>query len=126
MKQSFVDVNGIPTMVTTWGGHIDEKLNSKEIVICIPGNPGLSGYYYRFLEIVHDKLKIPVWIIGHTGHEEPEDKETLARIPELKGNEKLYDTYGQIEYKVCDIISSRKDERYEKINASLYARIKYF
>lgn len=117
MKQSFVDISGIPTLVTTWGGHIGEKLDSKEIILCIPGNPGISEYYYSFLEILHNRLEIPVWIIGHTGHEEPEDEEILKKIPQLKGNETIYNTFGQIDHKVrrlCFILFfSRKSHLFQ-------------
>lgn len=66
MKEEFVPVANIPTHILTWGSSIHEKINSKEIVICIPGNPGLPEAYTRFLSTIHSKVgsNIPVWIIG--------------------------------------------------------------
>lgn len=99
MKSTYVDINGIPTCVTTWGIHVDDTFTAKEMVLCIPGNPGWSGLYRRFLATLHARLGIPVWIVGHSGHEEP-PADHSTDIPPFEGNEKLYGTEGQIENKV--------------------------
>lgn len=67
MHEAFIDVNNVPTHVMTWGDWIEADLSKqREIVLCIPGNPGLPGYYTRYLAELHYQLgkDIPVWIIG--------------------------------------------------------------
>lgn len=67
MKEGFITISGGPTHVITWGRWVVEPLDDvPEIVICIPGNPGLVGFYTEFLHLLYKRLgkKIPVWIIG--------------------------------------------------------------
>ncbi|CAD7004478.1 lipid droplet-associated hydrolase [Ceratitis capitata] len=101
MKEGFITICGVPTHITTWGRWIEEDLvDVPEIVLCIPGNPGLVGFYTEFLHLLYQQLqqKIPVWIIGHLGHEESsENSET--EVPCLKGNEKVFDLDGQLQHK---------------------------
>lgn len=65
----WIDVNGVATRVLCWGQPID--LNGshdlKKVVICVCGNPGLSGFYRRFLFEIHRALNIPVWVLSHAG-----------------------------------------------------------
>ncbi|XP_053957209.1 lipid droplet-associated hydrolase [Anastrepha ludens] len=101
MKESFVIVSGAPTHIITWGRWIEESIEDvPEIVLCIPGNPGLVGFYIEFLSSLYDQLeqKIPVWIIGHSGHEEPSENSKIA-VPYLKGNENKFDLDGQLQHK---------------------------
>lgn len=66
MDVKFIDVSGVPTKIFTWGNKLGENFDRKEIVLCITGNPGLSGFYFTFLTTLFSLLqgKIPVWIIG--------------------------------------------------------------
>lgn len=43
--------------------------------------------------------EIPIWVIGHSGHEEPSE-ELNMKIPPLKGNKHLYDLNGQLQHKI--------------------------
>lgn len=43
--------------------------------------------------------KLPIWIIGHAGHDEP-GKESNLTTPPTKGNEHLYDLHGQFNHKI--------------------------
>lgn len=42
MQEAYVNIRDIPTHIMTWGKWIEESLgeDTKEIVICITGNPG--------------------------------------------------------------------------------------
>lgn len=42
---------------------------------------------------------MPIWVIGHAGHDEPNKKLELS-TPPLKGNEELYDLNGQLNHKI--------------------------
>lgn len=101
MQTEYVNVCGMPTKVITWGKTVHDKFDKnehKDIVICIPGNPGLTKVYSEFLQTVHEQVGYPVWIIGHAGHELPND--VKSEIPPLEANEKIYGLQGQILYKV--------------------------
>ncbi|XP_033149696.1 lipid droplet-associated hydrolase-like isoform X2 [Drosophila busckii] len=98
MQEAFVDVNSIPTHIITWGKCIEESLdNVQEVVICIPGNPGLPGFYTEFGGTLQQQLgltgrDLPVWVIGHAGHYDPPE----AEVPQLTGNEELFNLNGQL------------------------------
>lgn len=102
MQQAYVDINGVPTRVITYGRWIEESVPEDappDIVVCIPGNPGVTEFYIEFLQTLHEQLRFPVWIIGHAGHESP-SKDSVRKMPPLKGNGQLYDLEGQIKHKV--------------------------
>lgn len=67
----------------------------------ILGNPGLPGFYTIFGSTLYNELdkQVPVWVIGHAGHDEPK-KELNMKTPPLKGNEELYDLAGQLNHKI--------------------------
>ncbi|KAG7168897.1 lipid droplet-associated hydrolase-like [Homarus americanus] len=61
-------VRGRPTEVLTLGQSINE--NPENIILIIPGNPGLASYYIRFMETIHASLKSThaLWTVSHAGH----------------------------------------------------------
>lgn len=69
MQEAYVNVNNIPTHILTRGKWIEESFsnNQKEVVICITGNPGLPGFYTKYISKIHENLvdDIPVWVIGN-------------------------------------------------------------
>lgn len=100
MHKAIVEINKVPTTIETWGRWIEETptKENEDIVICIPGNPGVTGYYRKFLETIYNKLQCPVWIIGHAGHQKINS--TSVCEPAIQGNESLYNLQGQIDNKV--------------------------
>lgn len=66
MHEAFINIADIPTHVMAWGPWIEESFERKEVVICITGNPGLVGFYTKFLSCISDTIghDIPVWIVG--------------------------------------------------------------
>lgn len=114
MQEAYVSINDVPTHVMCWGKWVEESFgDTKEVVICITGNPGLPGFYTKFLSQVHKSLdsELPVWVISHLGHDDP-PASSIRKVPELNGNEQLYDLDGQIKHKVressdnCSLIIS--------------------
>ncbi|XP_043204651.1 lipid droplet-associated hydrolase-like isoform X1 [Amphibalanus amphitrite] len=97
-KSAFVNVSGVPNLVITYGGWIDD-CSAAEVVLVIPGNPGLIEYYDQFMSTLFEELggKIPVWGISHGGHSLPENDSCL---PDLNDHPSLYDLEGQTERKV--------------------------
>ncbi|XP_037940139.1 lipid droplet-associated hydrolase-like [Teleopsis dalmanni] len=102
MKDAFVNICNVPTHIYTKGRWIEESLdNEKEIAICITGNPGVPGFYTEFIEELYQRLecKMPVWVIGHMGHDDP-PATSIREVPQLKGNEELFDLNAQIRHKI--------------------------
>lgn len=66
MNEKFININVVPTHVFTWGIDVDERFTKKELILCITGNPGLAGFYTKFLSTIHEQLgkDIPVWILS--------------------------------------------------------------
>lgn len=67
MQKAFINVAGVPTHVMTWGKWVEESLDdTKEIIVCVTGNPGLPGYYTQFISSLYNDLndEIPIWLIG--------------------------------------------------------------
>ncbi|KAH8408718.1 hypothetical protein KR215_011485 [Drosophila sulfurigaster] len=105
MQEAFVNINNIPTHIITWGKWIEESLNdTKELVICITGNPGLPGFYTEFGDALRKELgssgqNLPVWVIGHAGHDDP-PAASIREVPQLSGNQELFNLDGQITHKI--------------------------
>ncbi|KAH8371052.1 hypothetical protein KR093_006002 [Drosophila rubida] len=105
MQEAFVNINNIPTHIISWGKWIEESLNdTKELVICITGNPGLPGFYTEFGGALQKELgagghNLPVWVIGHAGHDDP-PAASIREVPQLSGNQELFNLDGQITHKV--------------------------
>lgn len=120
VRAEFVTINSVPTFVRTWGKWIEEPLyDVSELILVIPGNPGVTSFYTFFLSRLYENLngQIPIWIIGehcselvlkeltniikavivgHAGHEE----ESRYSIPTLIGNENLFNIEGQVRSKL--------------------------
>lgn len=103
-EDHWVEVNKVPTRVLTWGADLNDLSGVKELVLCIPGNPGLTGYYVTFLESLHARSGVPAWMITHAGHELPpanhSPRLTLPRLSD-KTNQCLFDLQGQVQHKLA-------------------------
>ena len=91
MRRCFHLINGVPTKVLTLGCDIKTQQSStlKQLILIIPGNPGLASYYEDFMQKLHHDLKgVPVWTVAHAGHEVPSNNDT--QLPPLKGNEEFW------------------------------------
>ncbi|KAF5289724.1 hypothetical protein FQA39_LY03641 [Lamprigera yunnana] len=107
MQEGYVDIYGIPTRVMTWGRWIEETPYTSEpedIILCIPGNPGVTKFYVEFLRKIHEELGYTVWILSHAGHELP-PPDSIRTAPPLTDNEKLYGLVGQVNHKIAFIDS---------------------
>jgi len=103
MEEGYVDINNVSTRIVTIGGWIDQPLQSDKLIIVIPGNPGLIGYYETFMAAIHENLKgkFVIWGIGHGGHEQPSgvDLPCINKYPDL------FTLDGQIKHKISFIDS---------------------
>uniref|UniRef100_A0A182J0U2 Lipid droplet-associated hydrolase n=1 Tax=Anopheles atroparvus TaxID=41427 RepID=A0A182J0U2_ANOAO len=103
MQESYPVIAKVPTHIFTWGKWIEESLgDQKEIVLCITGNPGLPGFYTKFLSTVYECLnkELPVWVIGQAGHDEADESPYKKLVPPLVGNENMYNLQGQLQHKI--------------------------
>lgn len=103
MQEAYININDIPTHIMTWGKWIEESFTAdmKEVVICITGNPGLPGFYTQFMSTIHQNIdsNIPVWVIGHAGHDDP-PQSSILQVPLLQDNEDKFNLKGQIKHKI--------------------------
>ncbi|XP_015589159.1 lipid droplet-associated hydrolase [Cephus cinctus] len=103
MQQSMLLCNGVQTHIVTEGRWVEEGLapdGRKDIVIVIPGNPGVPAFYEGFIKSLKTKLptETPVWIVGHAGHVLP-PKHLQISIPDTSTGKHFYDLKGQLEHK---------------------------
>ncbi|KAK3895159.1 hypothetical protein Pcinc_001125 [Petrolisthes cinctipes] len=63
-----ISVRGCPTEVLTLGQTLSE--NPSNLILIIPGNPGITSYYTDFMETIYDGMgkTHSVWIVSHAGH----------------------------------------------------------
>lgn len=101
MQKAYLELNGVRTSIQTWGRWVEESSpdNNNEIIVIIPGNPGVTGFYTTFGKALHEKTNLPVWCVGHAGH--TIQKNSVQPLPGLKENLKLFGLRGQIDNKVC-------------------------
>ncbi|PSN38471.1 Lipid droplet-associated hydrolase [Blattella germanica] len=104
MTDGYVDVNGTPTYVITWGKWVEDKLDdsTEEIILLITGNPGLADYYIPFLTKLHSQLGIPIWAVSLAGHVLP-PAPSDQRLPSWDKDPELYNLNGQVKHKMLFI-----------------------
>ncbi|GAB0087751.1 Lipid droplet-associated hydrolase [Sergentomyia squamirostris] len=108
-------IGDIPTSYISCGTEILDSDSTKEVIVCISGNPGLVEFYEDFIREIYVQLgkKIPTLVVGHVGHEGYPPHST-DRMPKLADNGHLYDLDAQIQHKV-DFIT-----RYVPKDAKIY------
>lgn len=91
----FLPVYGVSTHILKYGNLPQQKKGI--LILIIPGNPGIMGYYEDFMSTLHfcSGSTIPVWGVSHAGHVKiPHDKQTEAPAHDP------FSFQGQIEHKV--------------------------
>lgn len=99
-----IRVNDVQTQVITEGCWVEESFpqsDKKNVVIVIPGNPGIPHFYEGFIKSLKSKLpsETPVWVLGHAGHVQP-PKGLEISMPGEKDWHKYYGLTAQIEHKI--------------------------
>ncbi|XP_069951902.1 lipid droplet-associated hydrolase-like isoform X1 [Cherax quadricarinatus] len=61
-------IRGQPTEVLSLGQSLNES--PENIILIIPGNPGLASFYIDFMQTIYSSLKEThsIWAISHAGH----------------------------------------------------------
>ena len=90
VTSEYVRVSGVVTRYSWIGGDIDSK--PKRVIIVIPGNPGLCGFYETLMVHLWSSLMGSVdaiWAVSHAGHDpRPAD-------PPFHTNKHSYDLEGK-------------------------------
>lgn len=79
----------------TWGGWIEDDLDSDSVLVCVPGNPGITDFYFYFLENLHSLIGIPIWVINHAGTEPAPPNFSQ---PSLDEHPELFNLAGQVKH----------------------------
>ncbi|KAF7995938.1 hypothetical protein HCN44_007045 [Aphidius gifuensis] len=103
MHQAMLCCNGVQTQIITEGRWVEEGLASsgkKDLVLVIPGNPGVPGFYKKFIKYVKLQLptEVPVWVVGHAGHVQP--PKHLAFSSSESSHNNLFNLNGQLRHKI--------------------------
>ncbi|XP_030750951.1 lipid droplet-associated hydrolase [Sitophilus oryzae] len=99
MNEAFVEINKVRTKVVTWGRWIEEaQKDTNKIIIFIPGNPGVVSFYNKFAQTLYERSEIPVWCVGHAGHNFAD--KSITTFPKFEDHKSLYGLKGQVEHKV--------------------------
>ncbi|XP_045478410.1 lipid droplet-associated hydrolase-like [Harmonia axyridis] len=71
MQEGFVNINNVPTLVTTFGRWVTDptERDENEIILLLPANNGSTGFYKLFMRILHTKYQCPVWVVANSGHD---------------------------------------------------------
>lgn len=99
MNEAFVELNKVRSKIVTYGRWIEESSGTtNKVIILIPGNPGMVGFYKDFAKLLYEKTEIPVWCLSHAGHNFA-DKSTVT-MPSFQENQHLYGLEGQVKHKI--------------------------
>lgn len=107
MQKTFLLLNNVQTQVIIEGQWVEESFqdDKKNVVIVIPGNPGVPQFYEGFIKSLSNRLPFgtPICVIGHAGHVEP-SKDLKINVPSDKEWHKYYGLSAQVEHKVNYVI----------------------
>ncbi|KAL6256301.1 hypothetical protein P5V15_012418 [Pogonomyrmex californicus] len=103
MHRALINCNQVQTEVVSQGRWIEEDPqphSSKQIVLLIPGNPGIPRFYEGFIKAINSRLtsEIPIWIVGHAGHVQPPRDLDIAMPSDQKWAES-YSLSAQLQHK---------------------------
>ncbi|XP_072314263.1 lipid droplet-associated hydrolase [Eucyclogobius newberryi] len=72
------------------------------LILVIPGNPGVVGFYATFMQTLHRAFgrRFPVWAVSHAGHCEPPDQMDLVEDTSLAEESDVFGINGQIQHKL--------------------------
>lgn len=104
MHKAMISCNNVQTQVISQGQWIEESFPQsckKNVVIIIPGNPGIPQFYEDFMKSLSSKLpsETPVWSVGHAGHVQPPKGLEIA-MPANEEWNKYYGLTAQVEHKI--------------------------
>uniref|UniRef100_M3ZDT1 Lipid droplet-associated hydrolase n=1 Tax=Xiphophorus maculatus TaxID=8083 RepID=M3ZDT1_XIPMA len=100
-QSEFFFCSGAATEVLKVGS---SQLSGEEVLLLlIPGNPGVVGFYESFLLTLHGMLGRPVWAVSHAGHCAPPDSMDLVEDGAAAARRDVFGLDGQIQHKLAFI-----------------------
>ncbi|KAM9356095.1 lipid droplet-associated hydrolase isoform 2-T2 [Pholidichthys leucotaenia] len=89
---------GAATELLTFG-----SLGQKVLLLLIPGNPGVVGFYRTFMQTLHSLLgyRYPVWAVSHAGHCDPPASMDMVEDSSSAADKDVFGLNGQIEHKLA-------------------------
>lgn len=104
MRKAMLPLNNVQTQVISMGQWVEESFpedGKKDVVIVIPGNPGIPQFYEGFIKSLNSELpsETPIWVVGQAGHVLPPEH-LEVNMPSDKEWDKYYGLTAQVEHKV--------------------------
>lgn len=62
MKRIIKIINNVETSILTWGNPFDANVD--DVILCIPGNPGICDFYIEFASCLHSYTSLPVCVMS--------------------------------------------------------------
>ncbi|XP_028846938.1 lipid droplet-associated hydrolase isoform X1 [Denticeps clupeoides] len=81
-------------------------VSSRVLILIIPGNPGVVGFYKTFMETIYQSLgrRCAVWAVSHAGHCTPPDTMDMVKDPSVLESGDVFGLNGQIEHKLAFLL----------------------
>ncbi|BES94280.1 UPF0554 protein C2orf43 homolog [Nesidiocoris tenuis] len=117
--EKWLVLNEVPSCLQTFGERDDDSSQPDTVILVVSGNPGISDFYVKFMKSLHQKCNgLPVWVIGHAGHEYHPESPSLDKRPEL------FNMAGQVKHKM-DFIKNHipRDKKLILVGHSMGAKI---
>ncbi|XP_077477370.1 lipid droplet-associated hydrolase [Stigmatopora argus] len=92
---------GITEVLKCGPSHLNAE--HKVLVLIIPGNPGVAGFYRTFIQTLYAQFdrQYPVWVVSHVGHCTPPPSMDLLEDASSTGDLDPFGLNGQIEHKLA-------------------------
>ncbi|KAM4724625.1 lipid droplet-associated hydrolase isoform 2-T3 [Anableps anableps] len=100
IQTDFIFCSGAATQVLKVGS---SHLPSGEdvLLLIIPGNPGVVGFYQTFMQTLHGMLGYPVWAVSHAGHCAPPDSMDMVEDAAAAARRDVFGLDGQVRHKLA-------------------------
>lgn len=98
----FVYCSGAVTEVLKFGSCNLQQSRQDALILVIPGNPGVVGFYATFMQTLHRAFscRFPVWAVSHAGHCAAPDHMDMVEDASLAEELDVFGINGQIEHKL--------------------------
>lgn len=96
----FLFCNGAVTELLKYGRLQPSRQDA--LILVIPGNPGVVGFYSTFMRTLHEAFggRVPVWAVSHAGHCSPPDHMDMVEDASLASELDVFGINGQIQHKL--------------------------